>query len=150
MRTDVASRVIAADPDAVFHAFLDADQLTAWLPPRGMRGELERFDPRPGGGFRMVLVYDQAPAGGGKAGLDRDVSEVEYTEIDPPGRLVQSIRFPSADPAAGGVMTMTWTFAPRAGGTEVTIRATDVPDVISAEDHALGMASSLENLARLL
>jgi len=36
------------------------------------------------------------------------------------------------------------------GGTLVTITATDDADGISPEDHAAGMASSLDNLATFL
>jgi len=36
------------------------------------------------------------------------------------------------------------------GGTRVDLRADDVPDGISAEDHATGLASSLANLAAYL
>ncbi|GII04219.1 hypothetical protein Pta02_62270 [Planobispora takensis] len=56
-RTDRASRVIAASPATVYGALLDRESLEAWLPPAGMRGRIERWDPRPGGGFRMVLTY---------------------------------------------------------------------------------------------
>jgi hypothetical protein len=45
---------------------------------------------------------------------------------------------------------MTWALEPVDGGTLVTIRADDVPRGISAEDHAAGMAASLENLARFV
>ena len=41
---------------------------------------------------------------------------------------------------------MTWTVAAVVGGTRVDITADDVPDGISAEDHATGLTSSLENL----
>lgn len=44
-------------------------------------------------------------------------------------------------------MTMTWLATPADGGTLVEIRADDVPDAISAEDHAAGLAASLTNLA---
>ena len=44
-------------------------------------------------------------------------------------------------------MTMTWAVALVDGGTRVDITANDVPDGISADDHATGLASSLENLA---
>lgn len=54
----------------------------------------------------------------------------------------------SDDPAFAGTMTMTWTVRSVDGGTLVEITADDVPDAISAEDHAAGLASSLENLAR--
>ena len=44
-------------------------------------------------------------------------------------------------------MTMTWAVAAVDGGTCVDITADDVPDGISADDHATGLTSSLENLA---
>jgi len=46
---------------------------------------------------------------------------------------------------------MAWEIGPDDGaGVLVEITATGVPDGISAEDHAAGMASSLANLARHL
>jgi hypothetical protein len=42
---------------------------------------------------------------------------------------------------------MTWEVTAVDGGTRVNITADDVPDGISAEDHADGLASSLANLA---
>jgi hypothetical protein len=42
---------------------------------------------------------------------------------------------------------MTWEITTVDGGTRVDITADDVPDGISAEDHAAGLASSLANLA---
>jgi hypothetical protein len=44
-------------------------------------------------------------------------------------------------------MTMTWTVQAVEGGTRVQVTADGVPDGISADDHAAGMTSSLENLA---
>ncbi len=45
---------------------------------------------------------------------------------------------------------MTWSLAPVRGGTEVTIACEDVPAGISPEDHAVGLASTLANLAALM
>ena len=42
---------------------------------------------------------------------------------------------------------MTWEVTAVEGGTRVDIVADDVPDGISPEDHATGLASSLANLA---
>jgi hypothetical protein len=42
---------------------------------------------------------------------------------------------------------MTWEVTAVDGGTRVDIVAEDVPDGISTEDHAVGLASSLTNLA---
>lgn len=44
-------------------------------------------------------------------------------------------------------MTMTWKVAAAESGSRVDIIATDVPEGISAEDHAAGLASSLAYLA---
>jgi hypothetical protein len=44
-------------------------------------------------------------------------------------------------------MTMPWAVTAVDGGARVDITAEDVPDGISAADHATGLASSLANLA---
>lgn len=45
---------------------------------------------------------------------------------------------------------MTWSTTTVASGTNVEIRADEVPDGIAAEDHSAGLASSLANLASYL
>lgn len=146
-RTDVASRVIAAAPGRVFAALLDRDALMAWLPPEGMTARFERFDPSPGGSYRLVLTYSDASGAPGKAGPDSDVVEVRYVDIVPDRRVVQAVDFVSDDAAFAGTMTMTWEVTAVEGGTRVDIVADDVPDGISPEDHTKGLASSLSNLA---
>jgi hypothetical protein len=44
-------------------------------------------------------------------------------------------------------MTMTWEITAAGAGTRVDIVAEDVPDGITAQDHAAGLSSSLANLA---
>ena len=149
-RTDTAARSIAAAPDLVYAALVDPDALLTWLPPAGMTGRFEHFDPRPGGSYRMVLTYSDAAASPGKSTADSDIVEGRFTEIVPGDRVVQAVDFVADDPALAGTMTMTWTVTADAGGSLVEICAEDVPNGISAEDHAAGMASSLENLARHL
>jgi hypothetical protein len=53
----------------------------------------------------------------------------------------------SDDPASDGTMTMTSEVTPVDARSRVDIRADDVPDGISAADHAAGLSSSLDNLA---
>lgn len=146
-RTDKGSRVIAAPPDRVYAALVDPDALTAWLPPDGMTGRFERFDARPGGSYRLVLTYADASGAPGKATADSDVVEARFVDVVPGVRVVQAVDFVSDDPAYSGTMTMTWAVTAVDAGTRVDIRADDVPDGISAEDHAEGLASSLANLA---
>jgi uncharacterized protein YndB with AHSA1/START domain len=149
-RTDSGSRVIAAPPERVWAALVDPGALLAWLPPGEMTGRFERFDARPGGSYRMVLTYPDASGAPGKASADSDIVEARFVDIVPGERVVQAVDFVSDDPANAGTMTMTWKVTAIDGGTRVDIVAEDVPDGISAEDHAAGLASSLTKLAAYL
>lgn len=146
-RTDRAARVIAAPPAAVYGALLDRDALETWLPPDGMRGRVERWDPRPGGGFRMVLTYLDPTGGPGKTSDATDVVDVGFVDLVPSERVVQRAVFEADDPSFAGTMTMTWQFAAVDGGTEATVTASDVPPGIDQAAHEAGIASSLANLA---
>jgi uncharacterized protein YndB with AHSA1/START domain len=146
-RTDSASRVIAAPVARVYAALVDRDALLTWLPPRGMTARFERFDPRPGGSYRLVLTYADASGARGKTSAHSDLVEARYVDIVPDVRVVQAVDFVTDDPAFAGTMTMTWRVTAVEGGTRVDITADNVPDGISAEDHATGLASSLANLA---
>ena len=146
-RTDTASRFIAAPPAQVYAALVDREALEAWLPPDGMTGRFERFDPRPGGSYRLVLTYADPSRAAGKATADSDIVEARYVDIVPDVRVVQAVEFVSDDPAFVGTITMTWEVTAVDGGTRVDITADAVPDGIRPVDHAEGFASSLANLA---
>lgn len=146
-RTDRAARVIAASVGRVFAALVDRDALEKWLPPEGMTASFERFEPTPGGSYRLVLTHADPSGTRGKSSLDSDVVEARYVEIVPNDRVVQAVDFVSDDDAFAGTMTMTWEVRAVDGGTRVRITADDVPDGISANEHAAGLNSSLENLA---
>ncbi len=64
--------------------------------------------------------------------------------------MVWAVTFRSDDPAFAGEMLMAWLLADSPRGTMVTIEARNVPSGIGAEDHAAGLASTLDNLARHL
>ena len=149
-RTDSASRVIAAPLESAWAALVDPGALTEWLPPGGMTGRFERFDARPGGSYRMVLTYADASGAPGKATADSDIVEARFVDIVPGERVVQAVDFVSEDPAYAGTMIMSWEVTAAGAATRVSIVAEDVPDGISAEDHAAGLASSLANLAAYL
>ena len=146
-RTDRASRVIAASPATVYDALLDRESVEAWLPPAGMRGRIEQWDPRRGGGFRMVLTYLDPADSPGKSSAATDVVDVGFADLVPAERVVQQAVFEADDPSFAGTMTMTWHLTPTGDGTEVTVTATDVPPGIDQTDHEAGIASSLANLA---
>jgi uncharacterized protein YndB with AHSA1/START domain len=146
-RVDSVQLVVRSDAARVFAALIDREALEQWLPPTGMSGRFDHFDARPGGSYRLVLSYEDAAEGHGKTTSDSDVADVRFVEIQPDTRLVQAVDFVSDDPSFVGTMTLTWDLRPAGEATLVEIRAENVPVGISPEDHAVGMASSLSNLA---
>ncbi|MFI7249584.1 SRPBCC family protein [Micromonospora chalcea] len=150
-RVDRGNRTIgAAPPAAVYGALVDRAALEAWLPPDGMRGRIERGDPRPGGGFRMVLTYLDPAGNPGKTSDATDVVDVGFAELVPARRVTQTAVFQADDPAYAGTMTMTWQLTAAGDGTEVTVTATGVPPGIDQAAHEEGIASSLAHLAAYL
>ena len=134
----------------MFEALVDRAALETWLPPGDMTGRFERFDPTPGGSYRLVLTYTGPSASHGKSTADSDVVDVRFLDIVTNERVVQAVEFDADAPEFAGTMTMTWSVSDEGGRTRVEITADDVPDGISAEDHAVGLASSLENLANFV
>jgi uncharacterized protein YndB with AHSA1/START domain len=133
---------MAAPPERVWAALVDPEALTAWLPPGEMTGRFDRFDAQPGGSYRMVLTYSDASGAPGKATAESDIVQARFVDIVPGERVVQAVDIVSDDPAYAGTMTMTWEVTAVDARTRVDIVAADVPDGISAEDHAAGLASS--------
>lgn len=146
-RIDTGSRVIHASPGVLYRAFLTPKSVAQWRAPHGMKGEVLAFEPRKGGCFRMAFVYDD-PMRRGKTSGQADVFEGEFADLVPGERIVERVRFESADPDLAGIMTIITTFTPVTGGTQVDVRIEDVPPGIGEADHREGIRSSLENLAR--
>jgi len=60
-RSTRVSHFIKAPREAVYRAFLAPDAVASWLPPDGMRGRIDTYQPRHGGKFRMSLTYLDRP-----------------------------------------------------------------------------------------
>lgn len=149
-RTDTSSRLIDAAPESIYRALIDPAALIHWLPPGTMTGAIDRFDARPGGSYRMVLTYPDASNSRGKSTPDADVVEARFIDLVPGVRVAYAVQFETADAAYDGTMTIAWDLTPVGGATRVDVTAENVPDAVPAEDHAAGMASSLEQLARFV
>lgn len=141
-RSVTVDRVIEAPPERVYEAFVDPDDLAAWLPPEGFSGEVHEFDATEGGSFRMSF--------------NAEVEELEsyantfhgtYEELTPGERIVYTESFESDDPGMTGEMTTTVTFEAVPDGTEVTVRQAGIPEAIPPENANEGWIDSLENLA---
>jgi uncharacterized protein YndB with AHSA1/START domain len=114
-----------------------------------MTAKVHEFDLRVGGGYKMSLYYPQSEqAVRGKTAEREDRFSAQFLELRPSTRIVEAIRFDSADPAFSGMMIMVVTFEDRDGGTEVTILFENIPIGIRPADNEAGTRSSLEKLAR--
>lgn len=140
---------VQAAPDAIYQAFATPDALMAWLPPQGMSGRALDYEFREGGRYRIELTYSE-PSSAAKTTERADVSKGRFLVLEPGKRIVWSVEFESEDPSFAGEMMMTWTFTLQESGTLVAVAAEHVPRGISEKDHAEGLRSTLDNLARHL
>ncbi|GGP09355.1 SRPBCC domain-containing protein [Oceanobacillus neutriphilus] len=146
-RIDSASRVIMASPQTVYQAFVSPKALISWLPPNGMSGRIESFDPQKGGAYRITLMYELDNSHPGKTTENTDITQGVFLELVPDKRIVQTVNFDSEDPAFSGEMIQKWFFEAVSDGTKVTVICENVPEGIRKEDHDTGLRSTLENLA---
>src|SRR5689334_11539758 len=133
-------RVLAANPEKVYRAFLEADALAKWLPPNGFACTVHHLEPKVGGTHRMSFrnfTTGHSHSFGG-----------QYVELVPGERLRYTDKFD--DPNLPGEMQVTVRLKKVSVGTEVDIVQAGVPDVIPAEACYLGWQESLRNLARLV
>lgn len=146
-RIDSASKVIKALPRSIYQAYLNPKALASWLPPKGMSGHIDVFDPREGGTYSMTLTYERNQSTPGKTSDHTDVTQGKFLRLDPDKKIVLSIIFESEDPAFASEMIQTWYLEAVPEGTKVTIVCENVPEGIRKEDHDAGLMSTLENLA---
>lgn len=150
-RIDTAARIVNASPQTIYWAFVDPDVLVRWLPPAGMRGRIERFEPQTGGAYRMTLTSTDASGSfEGKSSPDTDVVEGRFTELVPGQKIVQTATFDSPDPSFAGEMVMTWELEPVGEKTKVTVLCEHVPAGIRQSEHEQALSSTLANLERVI
>ena len=133
-------RVLAAPPERVYRAFLDADAQAKWLPPNGFTCKVHAFDPRVGGKYRMTFTNFTTGNGHSFGGV--------FKELVPNERLSYSDAF--EDPNLPGEMTTTITLKAVSVGTELQIVQEGIPDAIPEEACYLGWQESLVLLGKLV
>lgn len=133
-------RVIAARPEKIYRAFVEADAVASWLPPFGFTCTVHELRAEIGGrhrmSFRNFTTGDSHSFGG------------EYRELVPGERLVYTDRFD--DPGLPGEMTVTVTLKAVSVGTEMNVEQAGIPEVIPLEACYLGWQESLRKLAKLV
>ena len=134
--TVVVTQTIAAAPEAVFDAWLDAARAGAWLfaTPTGRIVDIA-MDPRVGGAFRIVDRRD-----------GEDVAHVgTYLELERPSRLTFEFGVPKYSEARDRVVVA---IAPQACGCDVTLTHTLTPGMEEwAESVRQGWTGILAGLA---
>lgn len=133
-------RVLAAKPEKVFRAFVEADAIASWLPPYGFLCTVHELDAKIGGRHRMSFrnfTTGKSHSFGGA-----------FLELVPGERLVYTDKFDDAN--LPGEMKVTVTLSAVSVGTEMSIEQTGIPDVIPREACTLGWQQSLQKLAMLV
>ena len=132
-------RVLRANPERIYRAFLDADAMAKWLPPYGFTCRVQHLDARVGGSFRMSFTNFTTGNGHSFGG--------DYLELLPNEKIRYTDKFD--DPNLPGEMQTTVSLKAVSCGTELSIVQEGIPAVIPTEMCYLGWQESLEQLARL-
>lgn len=138
--TIMLHRVLAAPPERVYKAFLDADAKARWLPPDGFTGKVHHLEARVGGTYRMSFTNFSSGNSHSFGGT--------YTELVPNERIRYTDKF--EDPGLPGEMLVTVTLKKVSVGTELTVVQEGIPDVIPPDACYLGWQQSLIHLAKLV
>jgi uncharacterized protein YndB with AHSA1/START domain len=134
---------------SVYRALLDVRAVATWMVPTGMTAHVHAFDPREGGSFRISLTYD-APTDTGKTTAQTDTYHGRFVKLVPNEQVVEVVEFETAQAALRGEMTITFTLADAAGGTDVLAVHDALPPGLSAADNDAGWRMSLDKLAALV
>jgi uncharacterized protein YndB with AHSA1/START domain len=149
MSTTRVARHIDAPPAHVYRALLDPASVQQWMVPDGMTSRVHSFDAREDGTFRISLTYDQ-PTTTGKTTAQTDTFHGRFVRLLPEREVVQAVEFETDDPAMQGEMTITYTLAAAAGGTDLVGLHENLPPGVAPADNELGTSMSIDKLARLV
>lgn len=131
-------RVIRADREKVFDAWVDADVIREWWPPDAMENGPIATDPRVGGAYELGLVPKDGGDGFSATGTYRAVDRPERLEFtwkwsNAPLETVVTVEFNEVDE-----------------GTEVVLTHTGFPNAEARDQHEDGWTKCLERMAGLL
>jgi len=133
-------RVLRAEPERVYRAFLDADAMAKWLPPNGFIGKVHHLDARVGGTCKMSFTNfgtGESHSFGGRYLELKSNELLRYTDV-------------FEDPNLPGEMITTVVLKRVSCGTELNITQEGIPAMIPAEACYLGWQESLVLLAKLV
>ncbi|MDE1549109.1 SRPBCC domain-containing protein [Jeotgalibaca caeni] len=148
-RMDTAKVIIKAKPMLIYQALLNPEAIAAWLPPKGMTGSVDYFEPFEGGTFPISLSYEEpAFQSAGKTRDNLDVTRGTIQKLVRDERMVWETEFITAEPNLTGKMSMTWSLRAREKGTEVSVVCENIPEAIEKSIHEEGLKETLINLKK--
>lgn len=133
-------RVLRANPERVYRAFLTAEAMAKWLPPYGFTCKVHHMEAKVGGTYKMSFTNFTTGNGHSFGG--------QYHELVPSEKIRYADRFD--DPNLPGEMQTTITLKQVSCGTDLDIVQEGLPEVIPVEMCYLGWQESLAQLATLV
>jgi uncharacterized protein YndB with AHSA1/START domain len=133
-------RVVRAEPEKIYRAFLDADAMAKWLPPNGFTGKVHHLDAKVGGTYKMSFTNFTTGSSHSFGG--------EYLELTPHERIRYTDKFD--DPNLPGEIETTINLNKVSCGTELNVVQKGLPAAIPPEACYLGWQESLILLAKLV
>ena len=121
-------RVLRANPERVYRAFLDADAKAKWLPPYGFTCKVHHMDSKVGGTYKMSFTNFATGHSHSFGG--------EYCELVPFEKIRYTDRFD--DPNLPGEMQTTVTLRQVSCGTELSVVQEGIPEAIPPDMCYLG------------
>src|SRR5205809_3499619 len=101
-------RVLRAEPEKVYRAFLNPEAMTKWLPPNGFTGKVHQMDVKVGGSYKMSFTNFATGKSHSFGGT--------YVELAPNERIRYTDKFD--DPNLSGKMQTTVILQKVSCGTE--------------------------------
>jgi uncharacterized protein YndB with AHSA1/START domain len=144
-------RTFPVEPERLFRAFTDPDDLKAWVWGAEAQGVTAEVDLRPGGLFQMAIRMT-TPEGGEEVAGFRGV----YVAVEPPRRLVHTVHWdapvgynaPGMHPVDEVLVTE---IDPHEGGSRLRYTHLGIPDDgVSAPEHERSVRATLDVLQRHL
>jgi len=133
-------RILSADPEKVYRAFLDPEAIVKWLPPDGFTAKIHSMETKVGGHYKMSFTNFSTGHSHTFGG--------EYVELEPQTKIRYTDRFD--DPNMPDEIQVTVTLKKIICGTELQITQENIPIQIPVEMCYLGWQQSLKNLAQLV
>src|SRR3954462_9057905 len=121
-------RVLRAEPERIYRAFLDPDAMVKWLPPNGFTGKVHEMDAKVGGRHKMSFTNFTTGKSHSFGGT--------YVELRPNERICYTDKFD--DPNLPGEMQTTITLKTGSCGTKQNVGQEGAPAVIPAEACYVG------------